>query len=142
MDEFHELLKTVCKRPGMYVEQWNFDRVALFLKGCDLAWDHLKPGEKNTGFNGFRQWVAVRLDSCVRTDWSAIIANEDVGPDKIAALVQLYGEFVKDRQSRGLDSIRADFERLSNAVWAVERKRTCFCERRIDPELQEADPED
>jgi hypothetical protein len=112
----------------MYVGYMDLDRVAIFLGGCDFALGMLRPDLKDTGFSGFREWLAVRLDSCLRTGWSSIITYEDTGPDKVAAFERLYDEFCQDRRERGLEAIHADYERLVAASLAGKRKRTCWCE--------------
>ena len=129
---FRELLNNVCKRPAMFVGRSDFDLAATFLHGYDWALRNLSPDVRNSGLSGFREWLAVRLDSCVRSDWSEIIRREDTGPDKFEALARLYEEFWQDRKEWGLEAILADFERLQSVVTRGLRNRTCWCEKPIE----------
>jgi hypothetical protein len=129
---FRELLDNVCKRPGMFVGRHDFDLAATFLRGYDWALRNLSTDVRDSGFSGFREWLAVRLDSCVRSFWSEIIRREDTGPDKFEALARLYEEFWQDRKTRGLAAILADFEQLQVADRRGLRNRTCWCQRPIE----------
>jgi hypothetical protein len=130
MGPFHLLLNEVCKRPAMYVGHRDFYQVATFLRGYDCALE-LRPDLKDTGLSGFRDWQAVKLDSCVKSGWEEIIPREDTGADKFRALRQLFAVFALDREARGLRAIRAEFEQLEHTV----RKRDCWCE--LPPEERE-----
>jgi len=109
MDSFRTALGDVRYRPGMYVGTDDFLLVGTFLNGYDMAMMDLRPDLTDSGLSGFRKWLAVRLDSCVKTDWSEIIFREDTGPDKFEALVRFYDEFAGDRSVRGLNAIPSRF---------------------------------
>jgi hypothetical protein len=119
----------------MYVGSTDFITVCKYLSGYNHAVGDLRPDLGDGGLAGFRQWLAVRLYSCVKSDWSEIILREDTGDDKFAALVQLYDEFESDRSVRGLGTILADFERRK---WrgAIKNDRTCWCELPPDEQKQ------
>jgi hypothetical protein len=127
MDPFRKVLDLVCKRPAMYVGSADFLTVCTYLSGYDHAVGDLRPDLHDGGLAGFRDWLAVRLYSCVKSDWSEIILREDTGADKFEALVRLYDEFASDRSVRGLGTILEDCERRK---WsgAFKNDRTCWCE--------------
>jgi len=114
----------VCKRPAMYVGVKDFAIACAFLDGYDFAMTELRPDLKDTGFRGFREWLAVTLDSCVRSGWSEIIVREDTGSDKFQALERLFDEFARDRSDeRKMSAILAKYQTLGRG-----RERTCWCE--------------
>jgi hypothetical protein len=124
MRSFREILGDVCMRPGMWVGRSDFDRACTFLIGYDTALRDLRPDLKDTGFNRFREWLAVRLDSCVNSCWSEIILREDTGSDKFQALERLFDEFERDRSDeQKMKAVLKKFYYLDSG-----RERTCWCE--------------
>ncbi len=130
MSAFRKKLGEVCLRPRMYVGRADFKLAAAFLSGYEFAIDELCPDQKGCGLSGFTPWLAVHLDSCVRSGWDEILLHEEVGPDKFEALLRLYDEFSRDRAEKGLQAIRDDYERLVERVFRKERNRVCWCEQR------------
>jgi hypothetical protein len=126
MDPFCKILGEVCKRPGMYVGYNDFILASRFLIGYDMAIAERRPDLGETALSGFTDWLAVRLDSCVKSHRPEILLREDIGPDKFEALLRLYDEFTRDRNVRGLNAILADFKELKRATWAG-RARDCWC---------------
>jgi hypothetical protein len=113
----------------MYVGSDDFRLAAVFLQRYDAALANLRPDLKETGLTGFREWLAVRLDSCVKSCWSEIILREDTGSEKFEALEVLFEEFSSDRKARGVEAILGDFKRLQDAALAGTRnRRSCWCE--------------
>jgi hypothetical protein len=135
MDPFRKILGEVCKRPWMYVGSDDFMTVVGFLRGYDRAIGDLRSDLQETGLAGFQDWLPVHLDSCVKSIWPEIIVREDTGPDKLEALVRLYDEFAADRRIRGLEAIRADYERLKYATF-FRNDRTCWCELPLEEQDQ------
>jgi hypothetical protein len=125
-EDFREVLISVCRRPAIYVGRKDFDLAVAFLDGYDEALRDWVPSMRDRGLSGFREWLAVRLDSCMRSHWPEIIRREDTGPDKFEALERLYEEFWCDRGARGLEAILAEYEQLR--VAARRRDRKCWCE--------------
>ncbi len=105
---FRVFLGEVCKRPQMYVGREDFELAAAFLDGFDSALSFLPPDVRHSGLSGFREWLAVRLNSCVRSPWWEIICREHTGLDQFESLQRLYEEFWHDRNERGLEAIGAD----------------------------------
>src|SRR4051794_7316425 len=101
MHPFRKILGEVCKRPGMHVGSADLRSVSLLLEGVDFAIKELRPDLGDGGLSGFREWLSVRVNSCVRSAWSAMMLREGTGPDKFEALVELHDEFVRDRSIRG-----------------------------------------
>jgi hypothetical protein len=128
MTTFEDLLKSVCKRPAMYVGRGDFELAAAFFDGYHSALVDVLPDAQDAGLSCFREWLAVRLDSCLRSHWSEIIRREDTGSNKFEALERLYEEFSRDRSARGTGAILADYKRLESAVFQGLRNRHCWCE--------------
>jgi hypothetical protein len=122
MTKFHQPLESVCRRPVMHVGSDDFRVVAAFLQGYSCALCELHP-DLEDGFGGFRQWLAVRLDSCVKSEWVEIIVREHPGADLFKVLPLLYSEFARDRSEGRLAEI---LERFKGLGW--RRDRTCWCE--------------
>jgi hypothetical protein len=63
-----ELFEEVRRRPGMYFLEDNFDVVAAFVLGCDLA---------NEGgiLAGFREWLVVRLGHSSNLAWRSLVLD-------------------------------------------------------------------
>ena len=113
----------------MYVGRKDFRLVVAFLNGYERALVNLRPDLKDTGLDGFGEWLAVRLDSCVMSHWSEIIFREDTGSDKFQALESLFDEFVRRSQSAsGLEAIVADFELLTTRSIRDLGDRSCWCD--------------
>ncbi len=89
---FRELVSNICKHPQMYVGRKDFDLAVMFRRGFDSALGNLPPNVRNSGLSGFREWLAVRLDSCVKSDWSEIILREDTGPNGIKLSVKIVSD--------------------------------------------------
>ena len=124
MTLFRRMLRDVCKRPGMYVGIPDFALACAFLSGYDFALGDVRRELEETGLRGFREWLAVKLDSCVRSDWSEIILRENTGSDKFLALERLFDELEQDRDDdRKMQAILAKYETLG-----LRRERTCWCE--------------
>lgn len=120
---FHEFLATVCKRPIMYVGSSDFRLVAAFLDGYSSAIFMLRPEIKDGLGNDFREWLVIRLDSCVRSSWQEIIVREHPEADPFEVLPRLYGEYVRDRSEGKLPAMLKQFQSLG---WG--RDRVCWCE--------------
>jgi hypothetical protein len=119
---FNDLLQGVCLRPAMYVGARDFRLVAAFLNGYSCALYDVRADPKEA-LCGFREWLAVRLNSCVKSAWDEIIVREHPGEDHFEALIRLYAEFSGDRSEGRLAEI---LERFKGLGW--RRDRTCWCE--------------
>lgn len=123
MATFHEVLREVCLRPEMFVGSRDFRLVGAYLNGYDGALYDQCP-DLHEGLGGeFPKWLAVRLDSCVRSGWDEIILREHPGADHFEILERLYGEYARDRSEGKLDEILEQYKGLG---W--NRDRTCWCE--------------
>lgn len=117
---FQEFLALVCKRPVMYVGSNDFRVVAAFLDG--YCWALSAENQDGLG-KDFCEWLVVRLDSCVRSQWHDIIVREHPESDPFEILPRLYGEFVRDRSEGKLPAMLKQFQSLG---W--DRDRVCWCE--------------
>ncbi len=126
---FHDRLREVCKRPGMYVGSRNFHEATAYLFGYDSALHDTRPDRRDDGLLGFREWLAVGLDSCMKSQWPEIIFREFPDEDKFEKLEQLYEEFARDRDERGLEAIRKDYETRESAMLSGSnaQNRDCWC---------------
>lgn len=131
MQTFHQLLDSVCLRPGMYVaHDESFHEAAALLRGYDFALCEFRPDLRDTGLTGFQEWLVFRLDSCPRSGWEEVVVREETGENKFDALRSLYAEFARYRSENGVDSLLARYERFTVPTIA-EGIRTC----RLDPRV-------
>jgi hypothetical protein len=108
MSNFESLLRSIAKRPGMYVGKCSLRAVSDYLSGYDYALHDL--GCAELPLSGWMSWVEARfLISHPAWHWTRILLHA-YGTDQAAleALPQLYQEFLARRAAIGVEGIEAE----------------------------------
>jgi hypothetical protein len=101
-----DLIRHVCKRPGIYVGPGTLPGVCAYLVGLDTA----------TGcLTGFREWLIPRVDGGNDLAWPGLVdrllGSEDVNQDqRLARLGELIAEFYEFTREHG--GSRGDLTRV------------------------------
>ena len=107
MPDFQALLRSIAKRPAMYVGKCSVRAVSDYLDGYCHALRDL--GHTETPLDGWMRWVELRfLISHPAWHWTRIFLHI-YGCDRAAieALPELHREFLAERAVIGVDGIEA-----------------------------------
>jgi hypothetical protein len=111
MPDFESLLRSIAKRPAMYVGMCSIRSVSDYLQGYDHALSDA--GQSETPLAGWGRWVEGRfLISHPAWHWTRILLHV-YGSDQAAieALPQLHREFLAQREELGIDGIESQHRR-------------------------------
>jgi hypothetical protein len=112
---FEQMVDSLCRHPGMYVNPPTYGSVCAYLDGFDAA--------KSGGpFMGLREWLVVRRNDGNCLWWSALARS--LMPDgeatseeqAIVELGHILSEFLQYRRTQGLTKIFHEY-----AKWLLRR---------------------
>ncbi len=118
-------VKKLQKYLGMYVSQRTYTHVVAYLDGMNHAYE-------NEFLKGFREWLIIRFNTGNNLCWDSIILqglfeegkipNLNIEPQDniflINTLFDLLNTFLAERESLGLQSIEARYEKwLAEQEW-------------------------
>ena len=95
MDSLHDLIKTIAKRPEIYLGRPSVQRLYAFIGGYlyqnDAANDHC--------LDGFTEYVAERFGIRSDHNWASIIEFfSGSEKDEFALFMKLFEDFTSDRR--------------------------------------------
>jgi hypothetical protein len=111
MQDFGAMLREIAERPALYVGRVSLRAVGHYLDGYDQALRDAGIGE--TPLRGWSRWVESRfLISHPAWHWTRILVHA-YGNDHsaIAALPQLFDQFLIERRLVGVEGIEAELNR-------------------------------
>jgi hypothetical protein len=129
--EFQDLVRSVCKRPGMYVPSPYFSSVCAYICGFDQARD-------GGPLAGFHEWLVVRADGGDNLHWVGLVelilqpGADRTGPltaeqeaSCLKGMADLFEEFFGFRQEHGITKIHHHYARwLLRKRWYTGSLRT------------------
>ena len=113
MLEFNELVRHICRNPGMYVTPSSLATVMAYLRGFDMARD-------DGPLCGLREWLVVRLNDGNNRVWEGLIpqlfptvaerveSQTDDEDSRFHALGEVLESFFQYRSEQGLTKIFYD----------------------------------
>jgi hypothetical protein len=120
MSDFDSLLRSIAKRPAMYVGKCSIRAVSAYLDGYDHALGDVGRGEPP--LSGWGRWVESRfLISHAAWHWTRILLHI-YGDDwaAIQALPELHREFLARRAEVGVEGIEDEHRRRFIAEYGEE----------------------
>ena len=106
--DFEEKVRWICTRPGMYVVPGNFDSVCAYLCGYDDA-------RGGGPLLGLKEWLVVRTNRGNNLRWDGLarlcIPDGHDEKERIRALGELIGEYLRVRYKLGITKIYYDYDK-------------------------------
>ena len=105
-DIYNELLRSIKKRPGMYLGTSSITRLDMLLRGYNLARREagIAPTEQEKEFEGFQSWIQEKYDIKLGQSWAKIILFYSVDEyEALEKFFELFEEYLDRDKSSEVD---------------------------------------